>query len=295
MRANLIVPDKNISILLKGTPGIGKTIAATSFCIFGDVYLAYFDKRTPVELVGFYKKIGRPELLERIEWDAFGSGNANEYLNRLIKLSREPGKYVAIITDSVTNLTSAAVNWSLSFRDPKKTKKSDDQFLIPDFDQYKCETSLASQALDLCKLIPGYSIWVAHPLPKLEVSGSGSNMTVTRSSTLVSYGQKVGAMIPGSFTEVYHFGRQVEKRIVFTDMIGDDYAKTSFNLPQSFNITNRLFAEVWKGLMEIALEEKKEVLNEKEITQSSNQPLTSLSQLSQLTNQTKEGTTRWKV
>ncbi len=293
-KASSIIPDRNISILLKGTPGIGKTIAACSFAIFGDVYLAYFDKRQPVELIGFFKKIGREDLLDRIEFDSFNSSNPNEYLNKLIKLGREPGKYVATITDSVTSLTSAAVNWSLGFRDPGKGKKQkEDQFLIPDFDQYKTETSLVSQALDLCKLMPGYSIWVAHPLPKLDIAGSSSNMTITKSSTLVSYGQKVGSMIPASFTEVYHFGRQVNKRIVFTDAYGEDYAKTSFNLPQYFDITDRLFAEVWKPLMEEALRDKKEVPSVERVERTSQSDNMDSPQITFPS--TKEGQTRWRV
>lgn len=249
MKASQMSPYKNISILLKGPFGMGKTIAASSFCIFGDVYIAYFDKPVPTELHTFYHKIGRPELLDRIEYDCYTSNNVNDYINKLVRLTKEPNRYAAVITDSVTNLTSASVNWSIGFRgsDNKKKKQDDRDKFIPDWDEYKVETSLVSQALDLCRSVGGYNIWIAHPLPQIKIEGSGSSISVTKTSQLVSYGAKVGAMIPGGFTEIYHFGRQVNKRVVWTDMVGDDFAKTALNLPQQLDTTDKLFAEVWKA------------------------------------------------
>lgn len=248
--ANDIRPDKNISLLLKGSPGEGKTIAASTFCLLGDVWLAYFDKQTPVELYNFYHKIGRPELLSRIHYDCYSSHNVNEYLNKLHTISRRPGEYVAGITDSLTNLTSAAVNWSLGFR-PGHDVTERGNINLPDFDEYKTETSLVTQALDICKSQPWFNIWIAHPLAqtKIDATSTGKVAAVSKVSTLVTYGSKVGSMIPGNFTEIYHFSRQVDKRIVWTDMTGDDYAKTAYNIPRSFDITDKLFYEVWKELI----------------------------------------------
>lgn len=298
MRANQIIPDKNISMLLKAPFGYGKTCAACSFAIFGDVYLAYFDKRTPVELVGFFSKLGRKGLLDKIEVDSFSSGNAGQYLEKVMKLQKEPGRYTAIITDSVTNVTTSSMNWSLGFRPPENKKEAKERKLgelnlIPGFSDYKVETSLITQALDLMKMMPGYIIFTAHPLPKLEISGVGDSMVITKTSQIVSYGQKVGAMIPGSFNEIYQFGRQGGRRVVFTDLVGDDYAKTAFNLPQYFDITDRLFAEVWKEEMDKALSSGKEVSNEvvERTADSDNilQPQVTTSPA------TKEGATKWKV
>lgn len=262
MKASDIQIDNNTSFLLKGPPGFGKTIAACSAAIFGPVYLAYFDKKAPIELLTFFKK-HRPDLLDNIEYDSYGSHNANEYLNKLIKFTTDC-RYVAVITDSVTSLTSAAVNWSLGFRDvkggPKRDKLNPNSMqVIPDFDEYKVEASLVTQALDICKTLPVINIWTAHPLPQMKVSGQGSSIqNVTMTQSLVSYGNKVGALIPGGFNEIYHFGRQMDKRIVWTDMVGDDYAKTSLALPKSFDITNKLFFEVWRDLAKAGQEGIKE-------------------------------------
>lgn len=257
-KAESIQWDRNTSFLLKGSPGFGKTIAACSAAIYGDVFLAYIDKRAPVELLAFFKK-HRPELLSRIEYESYGSNNINEYLNKLIKFQEDGCKYAAVITDSVTSLTSSAVNWSMGFRDPKGGKKdkvaNNTPQIIPDWDEYKVETSLVTQALDICKTLNVINIWTAHPLPSIKVEGSGKVDSVTKTSSIVSYGAKVGALVPGAFSEVYHFGRQMNKRIVWTDMVGDDFARTSLNLPKSFDITDKLFFEVWEELVREGMNE----------------------------------------
>lgn len=266
MKASDIEPDKNVSILMKSDPGLGKTIAACSFAIFGDVYLAYFDKRVPIEVLTFFKRY-RPDLLERIHYDSYSAPNCHEFYNWLVRQQKNPGQYAAIIVDSVTNFTSAAVNWSLF---EKKLTKSDEMFL-PQFDEYKVETSMITQCLDMCKSQPWFNIWTAHPLPKLDIKGSSRSMSVTTSQSLVSYGNKVGALIPGQFMEIYHFGRTYDgKRFIYTDMVGNDFAKTSLNLPKQFDITvnsptDQLFAEKWRDAvntsMGLLMEKKVEVPN----------------------------------
>lgn len=277
-KASSIMPDKNISLLLKGSPGMGKTLAAASFALYGEVFIAYFDKQTPIELFTWFRRIGRRDLLDNITYEIYNSSNANQYLNKLNDFVKEGCRYVAIVTDSVTNLTSAAVNWSMGFRDvkhgAKKDKLSGGPAVIPDFDEYKVETSLVTQALDICKTLPVFNIWTAHPLPQMKIAGSGGSMNITQTTSIVSYGNKVGAILPGNFTEIYHFGRQMNKRIVWTDMVGDDYAKSAFNLSKSFDITDRLFAEVWKEEVNKSLEVYNEPVNPPIDPSSTSQPST---------------------
>ena len=254
-------PDKNISILFKGPNGFGKTLAAASFAAAGPIYLAYFDKRQPIELLSYFSRIGRRDILDNIEYEVFSSHNPQEYLNRLKRFANDC-RYMAVITDSVTNLTSSAVNWSMAFRNGGRTEGKDPA-LIPDFDDYKVETSLVSQALDITKILPCFNIWIAHPLPKLEITGTGRSMTVTKTTSIVSYGQKVGAMVPGAFTEIYQFARKNSYSfegakadyVVLTDQLGDDYAKTALGLPAEINITDKLFYEVWSPLAMRAIED----------------------------------------
>lgn len=251
----------NTSILLKAPPGFGKTLAAASFALEGEVYMAYFDKKEPVELLHYFSRFGDvgKKILDNIEYDVFSSPNAGEYLEKLLKIQKNC-RYFAIITDSVTSLTSASVNWSMAFRKSGK-KKDDDQKVgnikvIPDWDEYKVETSLVTQALDICKSLPCHVIWTAHPLPGIKVEGSGSSIRVTKTNPIVSYGSKVAGIIPGEFSEIYHFSKQnawdqttgasSTQYIVSTESIGDDFAKSNLGLKGDIDITNKLFFPVWK-------------------------------------------------
>src|SRR5215510_530637 len=165
--SNLSFNYDEVSLLFKSPWGFGKTLAAATFALGGDVYMSYWDKKAPIELDHFFRDvIKRPELLDRIEYDVYSSSNANEYLNRMIKMSKDC-RYFAVVNDSVTSMTSGAVNWSLGFRDNKKAKDVDK--IVPSFDEYKVETSLVTQALDICKTLPCHVIWTCHPVPGIKI------------------------------------------------------------------------------------------------------------------------------
>ncbi len=262
---------KQVSILMKGPFGFGKTDALASFAAGGEVFLAYFDKKDPIELKYYFTDIiKRPELLKNIDYEIYGAHNAHEYLNKLNKLINN-NPYFAIGTDSVTNLTSAAVNWSLGFRNVKDGAKMDDlnssaRRMIPDFDEYKVETGLVTQALDVSRSLKSHIIWTAHPIPSLKIEAGGAagstGIRVSKVNNIVTYGSKVGALVPGNFQEIYHFmkesewngklGRSELKFKVTTESLGDDFAKTAINLPKEFDITNKLFYEVWSELVKEA-------------------------------------------
>jgi len=262
------------SFLFKSSWGFGKTLAAASFALDGPVYLAYFDKKSPDELVTFFRRFGAKgqQILENIEFDVYGSHNCNEYLNKVIKM-REDCRYIAFITDSVTMLTSAAVNWSLGFDGKKKLNAvthKDPSTLLPDWDEYKTETSIVSQVLDICRTLPCHIIWTAHPIPGTKIEGSGASMKVTKVNPIVTYGSKVAGLVPGQFTEIYQFSKATDysvqptriKYLVSTEAIGDDYAKTALGLPRELDITDKLFYEVWRDAVLKVSNPTREVNNE---------------------------------
>jgi len=278
MKASDLQIDAYTSILMKSPPGFGKTLAALSFALEGPVHVSYFDKKKPVELLTYFteKRFGAKAktIIDNIEYDVYGAHNAHEYLNKMIALN-EDCRYFAVITDSVTNLTASAVNWSLGWRDPKKGKKDklnkDAPAMIPDWDEYKVETSLVSQALDLQKSLPCHVIWTAHPLPSIKIEGSGASQKVTKTNPIVTYGSKVAGMIPGSFTEIYHLsqvgnwgaeGGSKKKFICNLEAIGDEFAKSPLmgTYYKELDFTDRLFYEVWKeALDDVARRSKEEV------------------------------------
>lgn len=264
MKASELSLDSQSSILMKGPWGHSKTCSAATFALEGPIWIAYWDKKKPLELYHFFHKVlKRPDLLNRIDIDIYGSHNANDYLNKLMEFTQNC-RYVAIITDSVTNLTASAVNWSMGFRETKK-KKEKDLKVIPDWDEYKVETSIVTQALDICRMLPCHNIWTAHPLPGIKVEGSGSSVKVTKVNPIVSYGSKVAGIVPGQFSEIYHFskladwdqaaGKSRTKFIVDTEAIGDDFAKSNLGLKVQLDITDRPFYTVWKEAIKNLKEE----------------------------------------
>lgn len=262
MKASQLSPASgNLSFLFKSSPGFGKTLAAATFALEGPVYLSYWDKKSPIELATFFteKRFGdkAKKILDNIEYDVYDSSNAGEYLNKVIGWLNDC-RYFAIINDSITFMTSAAVNWSLNFSQNQKTfKKLKD--ILPSWDEYKVETSLVSQCIDLSRKLPCHVIWTAHPMPQTRVEGGDSSMRVTKTNSIVSYGNKVAGIVPASFTEIYHFSQQStwsekgnnKKYIVNTEAVGDEFAKSPIlsDYVKEFDITDKLFYEVWKDLV----------------------------------------------
>jgi len=245
------------SFLFKSPWGFGKTLAAASFALTGPTYLAYIDKKKPVELRTFFQRFGEKgrRILDNLEYDVYDGSNINKYLNKVIDMS-DSCKYTAFITDSATMLTSATVTWSLGFNDKGKKvaiRTDNPQQIIPKFDEYKAETSIIAQSLDMCRALPCHVIWTAHPLPGIKIEGSGGSMKVSKVNTLVTFGTKVAGLIPGQFTEIYHFTKGTNyntdpisvKYGISTEAIGDEFAKTALGLPGELDFTNRLFYEVW--------------------------------------------------
>jgi hypothetical protein len=298
MKASSIQIDNNISLLLKGPWGFGKTLAAATFALDGPVYLAYLDKKQPIELISYFSRFGSKgkKILDNIEYDIYGAENANEYLNKVIRTAKDP-RYFAFITDSFTNLTSASVNWSLSFRDDRKNK--DKLKVIPDWDEYKVETSMVTQALDLFRTMPCYVIWTAHPISSTKIEGSGNSLKVSKVVRLVSYGNKVGDMSPGNFSEIYHFSKQSNwdgssgksstRYIVSTDAIGDDFAKSNLGLTGDIDITDGLFYEIWKEKVKQHNKEMQDALSQQK--ENSSNPFKS----NQTTEEPTQTQTKWRV
>ena len=262
LKASSLSSGGTYSFLFKGPFGFGKTLAAASFAVEGPVYISYWDKKSPVELVTYFTKerFGSlaAKILDNIEYDVYGPANAVDYLNKMIRW-QEDCRYFAVINDSLTFMTAAAVNWSMNFgKDPKQLKKIKD--VLPSWDEYKVETSLVTQCMDLSKLLPCHSIWTAHPIPTVSPASQGSSMTVSKINSLVSYGSKVAAIVPGGFTEIYHFsqqsnwseGKSSKRYVVSTEAIGDEFAKSPLlaNYVKEFDITDKLFYTVWKELLD---------------------------------------------
>lgn len=257
--------DKKQSILMKGPFGFGKTLAAASFALEGPVYISYWDKKSPVELLTYFtrKRFGdkADKILSNIEYDVYGAKNAHEYLNKLQKFANGDCRYTCIINDSFTYMTSSTVNWSMNFENKGQVNIRKTEDVTPDWDEYKVLTSFVTQCLDLSRELPCHVIWIAHPLPSTKIEGSGRSIQVSKVNSLVAYGSKVAGFVPGAFTEIYHMfqeadwdnntGSSSKKYMVSLDSIGDEFAKSPLlgDFIKKFDITDKLFFEIWKDLL----------------------------------------------
>jgi hypothetical protein len=259
MKASELRLGRPQCMLFKGPFGFGKTLAAASYALDGPVYLSYWDKKDPIELLTYFTKkrfgVVAEQILDNITFDVYSADNAGEYLNKMLSF-RDECRYFAIVNDSLTFMTSSAVHWSLNFDQKSKLiKKLKD--IIPDWDEYKVETSLVTQCLELSKKLPCHVIWTAHPMPTTKVEGSGSSMRVTKINPLVSYGAKVAGLIPGGFTEIYHFSQKAnwdaqgagsKQFICNLEAMGDEFAKSPLlgHSIKELDFTDKLFYQVWK-------------------------------------------------
>lgn len=261
MKASQIQPEnESQSFLFKSPFGFGKTLAAASFALGGPIHLAYWDKKSPIELLTYFKRFGTigEQILDNIDYDIYGSDNANEYLNKLIKCM-DDCRYFAMVNDSLTFMTASAVNWSLNFG--KRKGERNIKNILPDFDEWKTETSLVTQCLDISKSLPCHIIWTAHPIPGIKIEGSGASIKVNKVNSLVTYGSKIAGIVPGAFTEIYHFsqqnswdsstGKSSKKYIASLEAVGDEFAKSPLlgHFVKEIDFTDKLFFQVWKELL----------------------------------------------
>lgn len=250
-------------LMLKGDNGSGKTVFAGSFP--GPVKFFMFDGSKLDILKRFY-----PNRTD-IEYDIYGArrmrirdarGQVTD-IKDLLQFAKEFTDlqdycpYSTVVIDSFTSFSVTCVTFQLDVRvaDEKGVNKSKGGLTIPDFDEYKGETTLVTQALDVSKVLPCHVIWTVHPLPKLETSGAGAGMKVTKTSSIAAYGAKTAAMAPGYFNEVWHCEARSAagtiQRLIHTQTIGDQFAKSALPLPLTLDVTNKPgFNEVQKFLEE---------------------------------------------
>lgn len=278
-----IILGGRLMVMLKGDNGSGKTVLAGSFP--GPIKFYMFDGSKLDILKRFYPK--RTD----IEYDIYGprrtrfrdpmTGQVTD-IKSLLDFADEFNRlqdrcdYATIVIDSFTSFSVTCVTFQLDVRSTggeKESKilpnKSKGGLVIPDFDEYKGETTLVTQSLDVSKVLPCNVIWTAHPLPKLETSGQGAGMKVAKTTSIAAYGAKTAAMAPGYFNEVWHLearsaGGEVQ-RIVHTATVGDQFAKTALPLPGAFDITNKAgFGEVKKFLEEYNIKLQEHVARQQE-------------------------------
>jgi len=239
--------------LFVGPNGTGKTIAAASWP--GNILFFDFDGRmAPVRL--FY-----PDRKD-IEYITVGLDGGTrsdvigftEFTHRFEDL-QDRCPYDLVVGDSYTSYSATAVlhQMGLHEKDVKRTKGG---LPIPDWDEYKGETGVMLQILEIAKILPCNFIMTAHPVSKAATTKQGGSTNETlasmiRQSTLATYGWKTVSFLPNYFNEIYYFYNeasaqvgQVTRRFVQTVASGEIMAKTALPLPAVMETQDKPFYHV---------------------------------------------------
>jgi hypothetical protein len=232
-------------ILLVGENGMGKSIAAASFFKAGPIRIWDFDGRLkPVK--SYYPDAD-------INYDTFTAENFRSFIDEINNLANNC-PYKTLVLDSVTTASTLCVTFQLGVKGKLKTSKAG----LPEtsWDEINGETVLFTQMLEAMKLVHKkhkcHIIWTAHPVPKIEISDEGTK----RLTSLAAYGNKIPALIPGYFDEIYNFTRMKTgisdfKYLVNTVPMNNLPGKTAFpdKIPAQFDITKKNFYETLMGFL----------------------------------------------
>lgn len=241
--------DRGLFAMFKGPSGSGKSVGALSF---PNAYVFDHDSKMPNIALKHFPKV-------HIEYDTFR--DIFKVSERLVELTNDC-PYETLICDTLTSLSYTCIKSIDEVKDSnvlkmlanvKATKKGGQTIELRGFDYYNGEDSFLKYYIDGLKELwarpgnPKHVIMIAHCLDS-EQKNIVSGIT-THTRRIVTAGNKIAAYIPAQFDDVWHFATQSPfgasldvkdervQRIVCTEQIGEDDAKTAFDLPAKINFT----------------------------------------------------------
>lgn len=237
----------DVMFLFKGEPSGGKSIAAASF---PNCYI--FDFETRIRSVANY---WLPRGKKDIEYDTYGPKDFAKFDTKMDTLLASC-KYETVILDTLTSLSDLILFHVLNLKgaDPKIKGKKIAGISVNSIEDYGAESSMLTELMMFMRQIKAkYKILVAHVV-KTEKNDIQNNQTVVTRSLLTA-GKKVAAKLPGYFDEIYHFQQRPDfsmkpEFMAITMNSGDDFARTSINLPKEIKFTNGNFYEIIKPNLE---------------------------------------------
>lgn len=211
MKLSETKPAKNLTVLLIGYPGSGKSIAAASFP--PPIYIFDLDKRID-SLLQYFP--GRAD----IEFDYYGPNDFTKFDAMMDKMESGQLPYKTYILDSLTALARMAINYSISLRGGKGLKKGILNMI--QVDDYGAETRVLSQALDSFRgeRFNAHFVMTAH---LVETATKKLDATDVIQQRLLTGGKGIAAEIPAYFNDIYYIYKEVNK---ITSPISISYKST---------------------------------------------------------------------
>lgn len=237
---------ETLFVLLKGEPGTGKSIAASSF---PDPYILDLDRRI-LSVKNFWHHVMRKPR----EFDYDNFNNFYEIHKKLGEL-KQLCQYKTIIFDGITMAADIILKTLADSRDAK-SKVMHGGIEILQIEDYLGESNGLSILLDdLTAIAIQWKVHIVVIAHVLKVSETNFKTKVTTESrTLLTAGKKIAAKLPVRFDECWHcdvlpdieVSGEPSYRIV-TRHAGVDWAKTALPIPMFIDLTKKsLFDEVMK-------------------------------------------------
>lgn len=259
-----VQPSSGIFSLFKGAGGSGKSTASLSF---PTPYVLDFDRKMPTIAKKHFPG-------KKIDWDVFADVWA---LDTKIRELEYNCPYETIIADTFTSASTLCLNSLAKTKGENVIKMlatlqkakagKEAQVDTMGFDYYKGEMAFFERyLLEKLRILwarpgrPKHVLCLAH-LVTTEQTNILTN-TITKTTSIVTAGNKCAAYIPTRFDEEYVFGFKVPslgdslskaKNVVSMRANTESNARTAFNFPDEIDFTNKsFFDELCKSHPELA-------------------------------------------
>lgn len=224
-------------VMMKGEPGLRKSTQALSFP--GPQYWFSWDRKMSGILIPF-KKWNLPA--DHITYDDYDDWSK---ASKKLESFQATCPYDTLVFDSLTSMADMTLRQTIS---KEKGGKTIANIRVNSIEDYSAESSALQELIALAKDIQSYHarqgnrkikiVLIAHVV-QAEYRNATTNTTHI-SRTIVTAGKKVAPKIPAYCTEVWHFNRKITggfqgaasaEYSMLTQHSGDDYARTSLDLP----------------------------------------------------------------
>lgn len=250
--------------LLKGENGTGKSIMAISYALSGPMYVFDFEDRMR-SVANYYRQIKRLDVIQNVEYDTYFS--FTKLRKKFQAIEQSPKGLKNVVMDSLTSFSDRALSNTKQFKGNEQATSGQNvgrtvgEFRVNTMDDFNAESSaiqefIIEHALILKSMGINFIV-TAHVIKVKEESDEGVGKT-TIARYLMTGGKKAGQKIPGYYDEIYHTNiepgmsaSQPPSYTIRTRHSGNDFAKTSLNLPLKIDFTNKVFYEELKKYIPI--------------------------------------------
>ena len=241
--------------MFKGEPGTRKSTAALSFLAAGKQYWFSWDRKMQGILLPAQKWGLNIKDVHYDDYDDWSKA-----ANKLKEFQVDIKGYKTLVFDSLTSCADVTLRQTLKSKQGvtrqsgAQAGKSIAGIAINEMEDYNAESSALNELIALTKDIQAYHkiniILIAHVM-QAEYRNNTTGVThVSRS--IVTAGKRVAAKIPSVCSEVYHFNIKkgfVEgaggKYTCLTTHTGDDFARTSYDLPTEIEFEDKPLYGNW--------------------------------------------------